>query len=76
MRCIVGDMVEFKCDIKDGYYDGEIMEVIDGDHLQEPTYLTKHLISDGNSYHIPAYNIVKRLGNHIFDNLVENMANL
>lgn len=74
--CMIGDRVKFRCDIKKGTFDGEVMEVITGDHLKEPTLRIHHLIEDGNDYHIRQSNIEELNGNIYLDPIVATLVRL
>lgn len=74
--CIVGDRVKFCCRIKKGTFEGEVIEVINGDHLDEPTLLIHHLIPEGNNYHIIQSDIVELCGNLIWERIINELVHL
>lgn len=76
MHYILGDIVEFKCDIKIGTFDGRVIEIIDEGHVNEPVLLLQHLIEGGESYHVRQSNVVNYKGNDIFDAYIAELVSI
>ena len=77
MKCIVGDIVVFKCKIKKGTFDGEVVEVVGNvTNPDDPMLLIHHLIEGGQNYHILQSGIVRRLGNVVFDRHITELVQL